>query len=322
MAHSPHCTQRLGSLLVVPLILAASCSRLPVAPTSQPGTVPSSARSSGVAMTGFGGGSFYPLGFGDRWQYQGTLSLVSYGAYPGPQGDTLAQLEFTEEHRIVGAEDREGWRYQVREERIVEPGTAGGETVSWSRLRQDRSGLYAADIDVTEPPTASGVAGSVPPAEAAAMAPEASLRATLAGGGIAGEPVTRLLKRLKIARAAARAGSGPRVGSGAASESELTWLRYPPHPGSAWDIRPDFPWPARVDRIEILDTPAGRMPAYRIETDPFGSTVGDGEWVRLWYGRSGYMGYSIHLVEPWTTTSVVVTDEQMLLVGTNARPGR
>ena len=154
------------------------------------------------------------------------------------------------------------------------------------------------------------------------MAPEASLRATLAGGGIAGEPVTRLLKRLKIARAAARAGSGPRVGSGAASESELTWLRYPLHPGSAWDIRPDFPWPARVDRIEILDTPAGRMPAYRIETDPFGSTVGDGEWVRLWYGRSGYMGYSIHLVEPWTTTSVVVTDEQMLLVGTNARPGR
>jgi hypothetical protein len=69
-----------------------------------------------------------------------------------------------------------------------------------------------------------------------------------------------------------------------------------------------------VDGIEILDTPAGRVPAYRIATNPFGTTVGEGEWIRLYYGRRGYLGYSIHLIDPSSSGDVyTVFDDAMLL---------
>jgi hypothetical protein len=269
----------------------------------------------GVSTAGYGSASFYPLEIGNEWTYGGHISFVSFGAHPTPQGDTLVSLEFTESHRLVGAEEREGRSYLVREEYRAEAEPFGSETVTWSRLRQDRTGLYAADVDASEPPSAVGSPSTSSIRTLATERLATTFGSALAAKGVPQAAIERLQERWENARAAVRGSRTALTRGGGPLGGELTWLQYPLRPGTGWDIRSDFPWPAHVDRIEVLYTPAGRMPAYRIETDPFGTTVGQGEWIRLWYGRSGYLGYSIHLVEPLTSQgdAYTVIDDSMFL---------
>jgi len=46
--------------------------------------------------------------------------------------------------------------------------------------------------------------------------------------------------------------------------------------------------------MELLSTPVGKIPAFRIDINPFGDLLQAGEWVRVWFSREGYLGYSIH----------------------------
>jgi hypothetical protein len=100
---------------------------------------------------------------------------------------------------------------------------------------------------------------------------------------------------------------------------ERTLLDYPLRIGKSWSIRPDFPWPARVSRFEILSTPAGRIPAVRIDINPFGDLLGEGEWVRVWYSRKGFLGYSLHFVSEGTNldgspSGVIYTADEWMMV--------
>jgi hypothetical protein len=293
--------------LAVCALATLGCSRTAPLDPSSPYSEVLAAGRTGLQASGYGSGSFYPLAIGNEWQYEGRISIVSFGAYPGPDGDTLAALEYSEHHEIVGEQEIGGRIYRTREERRVEAAPPD-EHVIWSPMRQDRTGLFAADVDGSDPPpAASRSVETVPPAWSVA----------LLGSGAAtrsprvGQALARLLARADVARRAVR---GHQVAAGPDGD-ELVWLLYPLRPGQSWDIRPDFPWPARVDGIEILDTPAGRVPAYRIDTNPFGTTVGEGEWIRLYYGRRGYLGYSIHLVDPATSAgdAYFVFDDAMLL---------
>jgi hypothetical protein len=64
---------------------------------------------------------------------------------------------------------------------------------------------------------------------------------------------------------------------------EQTVLEYPLHPGASWALSPAIT--ERVEAREVLDTPVGRFPAWRIRWDLDGGGV-----MRLWIGACGIAG--------------------------------
>ncbi|HKO21227.1 MAG TPA: hypothetical protein VJX91_01110 [Candidatus Eisenbacteria bacterium] len=300
-----------GLLALLTLISLTSCSG------PEP-TQPSRATlSNGTASeaSGFGSASFYPLQIGNAWNYEGGGSFRDIT--DGPPGDPLFTYAFTESHRLIGATSYEGASYVVEEQVHHEvPEDEGGPFIYWSRFRQDAAGLFVLDTLLTSPPSVGANA------ERAGLSTVSRIeRAALASGHPANPALQRLARRLDALKEAIRVGG--RSNASGPSGLELTELVYPLRVGQSWSIRPDFPWPARVDRVEGLDTPACRITAYRIELDPFGTTVKEGEWVRVWWSRQGYLGYSIHFVDEETdadgqpTGKVYVSDEAMTVTGIN-----
>jgi hypothetical protein len=106
-----------------------------------------------------------------------------------------------------------------------------------------------------------------------------------------------------LARAALHGASLAAAGSGTGAgpfPDELTRLDYPLHPGAKWVLRTDPYFTGTVERVELVDLPAGRFQAYRIR---LGSDLfGPNDRVLLYWGRSGELGHSFHL-------EIVATDE-------------
>lgn len=297
-----------GFLALLAMVSLASCSgREPTGP-------PQTALSNGVASEagGFGSATFYPLQIGNAWNYEGGGSFRDITN--GEPGDPVFTYAFTESHRLIGTVNHEGTSYVVEEQVHHEvPEDGDGPFTYWSRFRQDPAGLFVLDTLLIDPPSITTNA------DAARALSSRIERAALATGHPADPALQRLARRLDAVRGAIRAGG--RVNASGPSGLELTELVYPLRVGQSWSIRPDFPWPARVDRVEGLDTPAGRITAYRIELDPFGTTVHEGEWVRVWWSRQGYLGYSLHFLDEETdangqpTGNVFSADEGMTVTG-------
>ena len=260
---------------------------------------------------GFGSGSFYPLSIGNSWAYRGDGSL--YRVRDGVPGEPELVYAFTEERRLIGTTQHEGTSYFVEEQTHGQIPEADDPSMKWwLRIRQDKTGLYNLDTLLSNPPTP----------EAATVLPfhrgqDASITlAALRQSNRATPALERLAERLDRAREAARGFA--QFASRTSSGLELTQLVYPLKEGASWSIRPDFPWPARVDRMESLDTPAGRITSYRIETNPGGTSIHEGEWLRLWWSRVGFVGYSLHLQSEQTdpngdpTGEIYVADESMI----------
>jgi hypothetical protein len=239
---------------------------------------------------GFGSASFYPLALGNSWDYAGggVVRVLDNGS-----SEPYFTWAFTESDRLVDTAIRGGATYFVREEVTHEvPESPYGPFTRWTRLRQDGSGFYFADTVVFDP-AASGQAVTTN---------SSGLRARFTSAGSSGRSgiaLARLAERLEFLRDAVR---GPARASTTPGAIDLVELSYPLRVGATWEIRPDINWPATVEKIEILDTPAGSMNAYRIGINPGGTMIGDGEWARVWYSREGYLGYSVH-------TFIVETDE-------------
>jgi hypothetical protein len=279
-----------------------------------------------AAARGYGGESFYPLHDGNRWEYAGRLTTGML-ASDGSVSEDDWPITYTESHQIAGIEEQNGRSYSVRQEiRRSHSEFGDDESIFRSFVRQDRTGLFAADALLGDPngtglATATGSAGVAGHAAPAALGH--TVRASLRRRGATAATVERFARRVERAETSVRGYPQPHPGDGGASQTEVTWLLYPVHTGQSWDLRPDFPWPARVAGIEPLDTPSGRVVAYRIETDPFGGTVDEREWIRLFYGRSGYLGYSLHLQEQGLdedgnpTGITYVFDDEMLLTSAN-----
>ncbi len=267
--------------------LLIGCSR---SPTLSPLAPREDAHALSVAAgaAGYGSGSFYPLTFGYEWDYEGGGSLRAVSGDGVPHSDF--SYRFTERHRLIGTTHHEGTQYFV-EEQIHHsiPEDFYGPVTYWSRMRQDRAGLFFLDTLLLAPPALDGARLEYATA-GENVHPFRIDEIRLQGLGSDAASIRRLADRVEMLREAVRG----IVRDVAPSGLELRELVYPLRPGLNWSIRPDFPWPVTVVGIGPLDTPAGRFTAYRLSVNPFGTTIHAGEWIYLWYSREGYLGYSIH----------------------------
>jgi hypothetical protein len=74
---------------------------------------------------------------------------------------------------------------------------------------------------------------------------------------------------------------------------EARLLSYPIHRGAKWTIDEARRITAEVERLELLDTPAGRFPAWRIRVRNGGHLPGEEAFI--WYGSAGYLGMTVHV---------------------------
>jgi hypothetical protein len=297
-------------------VLLTGCSKPPpLEPVTNGG---SAASASGVAVagaSGYGSGSFYPLAIGNTWAYEGWASVCL--VREGVDISECLGYRFTETRRLIGTTHHEGTAYVVEEQvHHSVPEDYQGPITWWSRLRQDRFGLFSLDTLLQHPPVIDGAQV----AKATGYRTGNPYRIDTAvwqRNGLNDALLERFSDRIAIMREAVRGivrrGAGPAAPTGV----ELRFLVYPLRHGTSWSIRPDFPWPAWVDGVEVLDTPAGKFVAHRIGVNPFGTAPQDGEWIYLWYSRQGFLGYSLHASTPRTgpdgepTGDVYVFEESM-----------
>ncbi|TPW16721.1 MAG: hypothetical protein FD129_646 [bacterium] len=258
-------------------------------------------------------GGFYPLSQGNRWHYEGEVRIVMRPGDGPPQELTLSVVE---ERVIDGVETIQGRDYQVERQSILESGDT--EPLHyWVRERQDGSGLFEADVDISDPPGAPAPPVSDPVARPGRIAPGDRITPSFIRNGNSAE--RRAWARLDEKRAAVRqrlsrgldAGTAP---TGVPMETELTRLRYPLHPGQGWNIRFEPPFRAGVEGMERLDLPAGRFNGWRIRIEPPGDPSDD---VHVWYGRCGFLRLAAHLeveiVEAGSPTGTLTLDQEMSL---------
>ena len=277
---------RLQLVRALSILVAASslsCSQNPTAPRSAANDQIS--LSASALSAGLGSGDFYPLAIGNSWDYERhTTARLIPGIGPP---ESIDEIHGTEHDQIVGTESRDGREYFVRQDDLTDlDGLSPGTFTLWTRLRQDRTGLYS--VDANEPPAAQ-------PGELAVRVGSTPTRtlvnvAALERRGASAASIERFESRVEAIRSAIR---GRASDAARAANAEVIFLLYPVRPGREWSARSDFPWPERVEGIEVLDTPAGPMKAYRIAVTPFGQPMPPGDFATLWYGKLGFLGYSL-----------------------------
>jgi hypothetical protein len=281
------------------------CGRpAPVAPQ------PAEAQSSGNALESgrFPDGGFFPLAVGNRWH---SVSADTIRIDPIGNGPPLAEFTITSDitRVLIGTETLFGRSYFVQEETASSSGALIGRTASafstWTRYRQDRSGLYEADVDVSRPPTLddgpcrrSQSTAAVPGVDRARSLPASLVsRLPAAQRSAFSAAWDRLQERETIIRTSLLAGSGAGPGRGQRRGplgGEIVRLKYPLHSGATWVIRADPLFSSTVDDHEVLALTCGRFSSYDIRIDS--DLIQAGEFVRLWFGRSGQLAFRYRLV--------------------------
>jgi hypothetical protein len=210
-------------------------------------------------------------------------------------GDSPPYMADVEEVRtLTGTEELFGRDYIVEEQVSLSDDGSGPDTNRyWYRYRQDKAGLYEADYAITYPP------GTDMPATASGWE---GLWQRAAAGLESGDPGTAAtarmahFRKLEAVMALLGRGAGRQALAGPPGDlmpDELLRLQYPLHTGQEWVVR-DAPYFASVaERHEVLDLPAGMMNGWRIAM--ISELFGEGDAVYFWYGRSGFLGMSVHL---------------------------
>lgn len=255
-----------GSVCLALGLSLAGCASESYAPLD-PGQVSVAARGAAAARDLSVGPVIYPLAVGNRWH--ASRVFLFYGGEERP--DTFLT---SEDRVIIGTEVWDGHTYFVEARTATQTHRPGEVFRSWTRLRQDRAGMYSLYICSCEPPRVE----SRPPTSV-------PLAATVEADGALAHLHSRL-ERMRDAVSGASLGGPP----GGATQDELLQLRYPLHVGQSW-ARSTLTW--TVEGIERLDTPAGKFPAYRIRI----STPDDGpnDFNLVWIGRAGRLAHHIHV---------------------------
>jgi hypothetical protein len=222
-----------------------------------------------------GGGEFYPLTLGNRWDY-----LARYVVSGGGGDDYVYESRFRDELTHVASHD--GYEY------FVAPRTYEGESGPsyWIQYRQDRDGLYEWEGLIR------GSSGTTE-TRAPVARPRPTWRAVAARLGVpeGSAPWRAAWQRAEercavVALMARRAGA---AGTASVAVGELQRLAYPLRVGQRWDVRQDPHFWSVVVGPARLSTPAGTFNcwAIRMGSEFFGpNDVGV-----TWYGTSGYLGY-------------------------------
>ena len=279
------------------------------------------------AQRGHGNGGFFPLEFGNRWQHtrEITIVLIPDGGEPQPPMTFGSESE-TE---VSGTEILFGTSYVLAETRWKDEDSEG---TYWYRYRQDRSGLYEADVSIIDPPasglgvSAAGGLTTAHTAEARRQHLALQLRARGAPPGALHVVEATLARHAMIRAVALAIGSSTDADLPAKAARrptgplglELTRLSYPLHPGASWIIRDVPRITATVEGAETLDLPAGRFASWRIRIDWPGN-FGPRDVVHVWFGRCGDLQFAAHLEGEQTgpdgvPNGYVISDESEVLV--------
>ena len=311
-------------------LAAAGCGKAPapIAPASEPTPALSigagSAGTEAQVESSASGNSFYPLQIGNEWSYDHALSIVTI-PIGGPPDPVILQTD-RRTRDIVCVENLGGNDYFV--ERTYYPSPP---EFTWVRLREDRDGLFEADIPTTQPPGCSAPAGR-PRFDGGAVAPRSdeevwtaiAARVPAFARAAYREAWDGIEARASAIRRAL--GTGPaRPRTEAVGAGEITRLEYPLHPGASWVIRADPRFESTVERAEALDLAVGHVPAWRIRIDIDG--LGARDRVHVWYSRSGFLKSDVHLEAEATDTSgnpigQVIFEESEELVALSLNRGR
>ena len=285
--------------LAILAIASAGCGRAPapIAPAGERTPALSTAvRSDGVDVpiaSSAAENGFYPLHLGNEWSYAYTLSIVII-----PEGgppDPAFGLSDRRTRDLVCVETRGGNPYVV--ERTYYPSP---RVFTWVRYRQDRDGLFEADVETTLPPTCSAASGRRH-FDAGARVVGSGEEAWAAIAAKFPAPARQAAYREAWEGIAARAaairralGAEPEPPRAAGVEAgEITRLEYPLRPGAHWVIRETPRFEATVEGAETLDLAVGHVPAWRIRIDFDG--LGANDRVSVWYGRAGFLMSDVHV---------------------------
>jgi len=229
---------------------------------------------------------YYPLRVGDYWNYD-----RSFKVWDG-DGVVLHDEIGSSSREIIGHEVIGGRVYTVEEWTITD---SHGEFPTWIRYRQDRDGLFEADVSIGDPPTLvdpdrKGRETRRPIALAAVSATNELLRRER-------DPYRRAaiaahLERHRQLVAAAMRGL-EQVSAADLQAGEITRLRYPLRPGDSWVIRDDPFFGAEVEGRELLDMPIGKRVGVRIRITP--PIVGPEDDVLVWYSQCGQLRMYVYV---------------------------
>lgn len=246
---------------------------------------------------GAGPKEYYPLSIGNRWEFSGWMMIMTAGSLAADE------MNYTEVREMVGTEERFGREY-ILEERVRDDGSM--MMTEWLRYRQDHSGLYEADISITEPPigTAAEDGELSKPAGDKRNRRWDRLAVRFAGNGgekhdgAFAEAAARLVEKMRMLETISRIGGPiPVLGSrpGGVLPDELTRLHYPLHPKQEWVIREIPLFTAEVLENDVLDLPAGRMKGHLVSIS--GSLFGPEDRAYFWYGKNGMLKMDLHVEE-------------------------
>lgn len=256
----------------------------------------------GPGTTGWAG--FFPLEIGNRWEYSHLKEAKSFTL----NGSLVETLNFTgsESHEIIGIEDLLGRTYVVQQQDWEESSVFGDDSGTfWVRYRQERSGLYEADRCLSDPP---GPGGGPSCGDSLAQAPSRispkSIPPHLRDAWKEIQAKRAILAGLVQSRGT-RQGERVAGAQGGVLPGELTRLAYPLHRGQQWTIREDPLFLAEVISHDVVDVPAGRFPAWRVQiTLPQFDAEGDD--IFFWYGSSGFLKLYFHAISELTDSGGAV----------------
>jgi hypothetical protein len=243
---------------------------------------------------------FYPLAVGNRWTYERTFTIV-VEVLTGPPDKHVERFEGTVEREIIGAEIIDGVEYLVERSTLEINGQPNVRT-TWLRFRQDRAGLYTADVSMNQPPASSGVIyiSSGTPDD---VLVSHAFDTYLSSGAKPRPPAFREALRDHIRRIhdvtvlldLGRRGDGGRRCDrrGGVLPGELLTLDYPLRPGVTWLTRTEpFTVRSEVEAREVLDLPAGRFRGFRVRVD--NERLDPEDRLVAWYGRCGNLASLVH----------------------------
>ena len=279
---------------------------------------PDALLSKGAGPENPGKGEFYPLAIGNTWTYTGEFSMRfgSGSPYSSSKDETRT---------IIGTEALFGREYMLEEQVLIAGSLFGGvDTFTyWVRRRQDRAGLYSADVAISDPPGEENVAanpsGGNPERDmdrwdelwkraADDLAPDDRDTA---------ERVKEVhFNKIKTVNdlIGRRTGSAFLTGPpGGILPDEIQRLKYPMHTRQEWIIRDEPLFYSVVEGMDVLDLPAGRMNGWRIFIH--NEFLGENDIVYFWYSRQGFLCMDVHLeTEDYTFGAIIITDETLYLV--------
>ncbi|MDH3217425.1 MAG: hypothetical protein OEN01_14260 [Candidatus Krumholzibacteria bacterium] len=249
---------------------------------------------------------FFPLVTGSEWTYDESFSvrIIPMDGSPEPPPEVL----YAEgRRRLTGTETFSGREYTV-EHRILFADSAPDTFETWSRYRQDATGLYVADLPISQPP--ASVHRNPPGAVAAGYGARCLGQTYLAKKRDLSASVRAVLRehidrgrRLSELPTLSGDSNDPAV-------EELKLLAYPLRPTAQWTVRAQPKLVvAFVESEDTLNLAAGQLEAYRIRFES--ELLDEADFELRWYGTCGGLRTVTHLETMATDSS---TGEVVLII--------